>query len=305
MKAFDKSFLKPKYWAIWLAYGLLRLLLLLPYTWIQAFGLWLGYKLAPVIKGRRKVVEVNISLCYPELSEAQKKPLIDEIMANNILGFFEIAYAWWGSDKVIARHSRLEGSELIKAAQDEGKGIILIGGHFSMLDLSARVMSLHHSVDATYRKQNNPLFDYLVNKGRKPHFNELIEKKSMRKMIKNLRNGHMVWYATDQDFGRRHSVFAPFFGIPTATVTTIADLIRMTSAKPLFYSCVREGKGKDTVYVGKVSDPFQDQFSDDAIANATLLNKVLEDQLKQHPSQYMWVHRRFKTRPNIDDKGFY
>ncbi|NRB38300.1 MAG: LpxL/LpxP family Kdo(2)-lipid IV(A) lauroyl/palmitoleoyl acyltransferase [Pseudomonadales bacterium] len=305
MNALDKSLLHPRYWLIWLAYALLRAILLLPYPWIQKLGLWLGYKLAPVIKGRRRVVEVNIGLCFPDIQGEEKTRLVDDIMANNILGFFETAYGWWGNDAVIKKHSKVEGLEHIHKAQQEGRGILLIGAHFTTLDLSGRVMTLREKADVTYRKQNNPLFNYLINHGRSRIFTHLIEKREMRKMIRGLRKGKMIWYATDQDFGRKNSVFAPFFDVPTATLTSISDLIRMTGAKPLFYSCNRVGKGKDTMYIGTVSDPFEDKFSDDNVANATLLNKALEDSLKQDPSQYMWVHRRFKTRPDPESPSFY
>ena len=305
MSAIDQKFLHPRYWGIWLAYGLLRLLLLLPFSWIEKIGLGLGYKLAPLIKGRRRVVETNMQLCFPDIQGEEKKQLVDDIMANNIFGFLETAYGWWGSDKVIERISRVDGLDLLHKAQQDKGGVIMIGAHFTMMDLSGRVMTLREPADVTYRKQNNPLLDHLVNKGRRRIFDQLIEKREMRKMIRNLRKGKMIWYATDQDFGRRNSVFAPFFGVETATVPTIADLIRMTGAKPLLYTCHREGHGKDTRYVATVTDPFNDGFGDDEIANATLLNKVLEDHLRKDPSQYMWVHRRFKTRPNPEDPGFY
>lgn len=302
---FDKKLLHPRYWLIWLGYGLLRLLMLLPYTWIQKLGLGLGYAISQRVKRRRDIVKINAELCFPEFTPQQQQKFIDDVIANTVFGFFESAYSWFCSDKFVATHSRLEGIEHIQKAQENGQGIILIGAHFTCQDFSGRVMSLRTETNVTFRKQDNLLFDWIVNHGRKDHYKERIEKREMRRMLRTLKNGQLVWYATDQDFGRQNSTFAPFFGTPAATITTVASLIRLTGAKPLFYSCFREGSGKDTMYVGHISDPFKDQFSKDEVANATLLNTVLEDCLRYKPEQYLWAHRRFKTRPDPKEPNPY
>lgn len=302
---FDKQLLHPRYWLIWLGYGLLRLLMLLPYTWIQTIGLGIGSLLSKRVKSRREIVRVNAELCFPEFSPEQQEKFIDDVIANTVLGFFETVYSWSCSDAFVAKYSRLEGLEHIQKAQENGQGVILIGAHFTCQDFSGRVMALRTETNVTYRKQDNPLFDWIVNHGRQKYYNERIEKREMRRMLRTLKSGRLVWYATDQDFGRKNSTFAPFFGTPAATITTVASLVRLTGAKPLFYSCFREGSGKDTLYVGKITDPYQDQFGQDEVANATLLNAVLEDALRHKPEQYLWVHRRFKTRPHPQDPKFY
>jgi KDO2-lipid IV(A) lauroyltransferase len=116
-------------------------------------------------------------------------------------------------------------------------------------------------------------------------------------MVKSLKKGRVVWYAPDQDFGRQGSVFVPFFHQPAATLTTVGKLLKMTNAKPLFYSHFRIEENGQTVYLARIHDPFHDGFNDDDIHNATLLNQAIADVIREHPEQYLWVHERFRTQP--------
>lgn len=295
----------PRYWPTWLGLGLLRLLVLLPLEAQQAIGRTAGKVLAKTLKRRRHIAEVNIALCFPELSSAEQQQLVDDSLVAITLGAIETGFAWWATDEQILNCSTVEGIELIEEAKKQGRGVLLFGAHFSTLDLSGRVMGQRIDVDITYKNQKNKAFDYYVYRARQKYFKHVIHKNEMRRMIRHLREGRTVWYAPDQDFGREGSVFAPFFGQPAATLATAGKLLRMTNAKPLFISHYRLTVDGKTCYQGIVSDPFQDRFGEDEVANATLVNKAVEDAIRVHPEQYLWAHERFRTRENPEDGKIY
>lgn len=295
------SLFHPRYWPTWIGLGLLRCIILLPFKAQQAIGLCLGRVLAKTLKRRRHYAEVNIALCFPELSPGQQRQLVNNNLVSTTLGAIETAFGWWASDRAILAHSRIEGLELLAAAKQQGRGVLLIGAHYTTLDLAGRVIGMHADLDITYKDQKNKAFDYCINAARKRSFTHLIEKNAMRTMVRNLKNGRVVWYAPDQDFGRQGSVFVPFFHRPAATLTTVGKLLKITGAKPLFYSHFRIKENGQTVYLARIHDPFHDGFNDDDIHNATLLNQAIADVVREHPEQYLWVHERFRTQPHRGD----
>jgi len=299
------SLFHPLYWPSWLAIGLLRIWVTLPYSWIYYSGKGLGWLMDKTLKGRRHVVEVNIGLCFPELTDTQQDALVSKTMQSTAIGLLESAYSWWASDAAIKKRSHMEGLDHIDKAGEEGRGVLLIGAHYTTLDLSGRVFGSERPCDVIYRPQRNKVFDYVINSSRTKHLGELIDKLDMRKMVKRLKKGHTVWYASDQDFGRRGSVFAPFFGIPTATLTTIRQLVKLSGAKVLFYAHHRIDDGGNSRYVGKILDVFDENIGAEDIEDARQVNQVIENSIRPFPEQYLWVHRRFKTRPSEDDADLY
>ena len=295
----------PVYWPSWLALALLRLWVALPYSWIFYGSKGLGWLMDKALKGRRHVIEVNIGLCFPELTDTQQDSLVTKTMQSTALGLLETAYSWWASDAAIKKRSHVEGLEHIDKVREEGRGVLLIGAHYTTLDLSGRVLGSERLIDVIYRPQRNKAFDYIINSSRTKHLGELIDKNDMRKMVKRLKKGHTVWYASDQDFGRKSSVFAPFFGIPTATITTIRQLVKLSGAKVLFYAHQRIDDGGNSRYVGKVLDVFDENIGAEDIEDARQVNQAIENSLRPCPEQYLWVHRRFKTRPSEDDPDLY
>jgi KDO2-lipid IV(A) lauroyltransferase len=268
-------------------------------------GRALGWMMDKAMKRRRYVVEVNIGLCFPELSAVEQDALVSKTMQSTALGLLETVYSWWASDASIKKRSRVEGLEHVDKANQEGRGILVIGAHFTTMDLSGRVYCSERPTDIIYRPQANAAYNYVINRARSHVYGELIEKRDFRKVIKRLKQGHTVWYASDQDFGPRGAVFAPFFGIPAATLTTVRRLIRLSGAKVLFYASYRIDDGGNSHYLGKIIDAFGEELGHDDSRDAELINKTIEDAVRVHPDQYLWVHRRFKTRPNADDPDFY
>jgi KDO2-lipid IV(A) lauroyltransferase len=301
----EDSVLHPKYLPSWLGVLLMRLLALLPYRLMMLLAERLGRLFNRLLKRRRIVAQTNIDLCFTEKSARERQIIVEQTMISMAKGFFETLLAWWGPDTFFAKHCRYEGLDLILDEQKKGRGVILIGAHYSTLDLSGRAMARMIDVDITYKKQRNKVMDELILKNREKFFGNAIEKQAMRTMIKNLKKGRCVWYAPDQDFGRKESVFAPFFGVPTATLSNIGKIIKLTGAKPLYFEHIRLNENGKTIYYSHVYDPFNDGFTDDDVHNATLINKAIEESVRQHPDQYFWHHERFRTRPNRDDPKIY
>jgi Kdo2-lipid IVA lauroyltransferase/acyltransferase len=188
----------------------------------------------------------------------------------------------------------ISGLEHIHAAQAQGRGVLLVGCHFTTLDAAARILAFHIKYDMLYRKDPNPLLAYKLIQARESFAGSAIVRSDTRQLIKNLRHGHVVWYAPDQDFGTKHSVFAPFFGVQAATVTGTARIAQLGKAVVVFFAHYRDAKN---IYHLVIEPALQNYPTGDDVADATHINHLIETAVAKQPDQYLWVHRRFKTRP--------
>nr|NOY03872.1 lipid A biosynthesis acyltransferase [Gammaproteobacteria bacterium] len=202
-------FMAPRYWGTWIALGLLRLLIIPPYRWQVRIGAGLGWLLYVLGKRRRRITETNIAHCFPEHNAAEQKALVKRTFRAAGIAIPETALAWWGKDADLTSLVEIEGMEHLQAALEKGKGVLLLGAHFTSLEISGRLLALFHPCYAMYRRHDNPLFEAVIKQSRETHLEGLIERRNMRHMIRTLRKGDVVWYAPDQDFGTRSSVFAP------------------------------------------------------------------------------------------------
>ena len=290
-----KSLYHPRHWPSWLAIFFLRLIAALPFKGKLLVGKAIGLLAYRLIKKRRHVTETNIRLCYPELNSQQQQALVRDIFIQNSIGFFEIAWAWWLKPEDIAGRYTFEGLEHIEAAKAGGKGIVLVGAHLVHLDLAGFIVNQITPIGTIYRKNNNAVLEHVITKGRQRVFSAVLERSNMRQIVRELRAGQVLWYAPDQDFGRRQSVFVPFFGVPASTLTTTAQLARMGRANVCFVFHYRDPVTHQYRIVFK---PIDSRFpTGDDKEDATIINNTLEADIREEPAQYMWVHRRFKTRP--------
>lgn len=299
------QFSHPKYWPTWVLIAFFKAIILLPHSWLMRIGDTLGKLCYRYLHKRRYIGEVNIAHCFPELSPEEQAKLVEATMINMVKGFLEMPLTWWASDAKLAKITHLEGLDLLEQLESQGTGAIIIGMHYTTIEMAGATMRPYRKVDVTYKNQKGELLQHLLSQYRSRSFAEQIEKNAMRTMVRNLRKGHAIWYAPDQDFGRDGAVFAPFFGIPAATITTLAKLQKMTGAKVLMFSHFRHDEPNGSYYVGKLLDPFESDFGDNDIENATLINQAIEAVVRQDPSQYHWFYERFRTRPNKTDPKFY
>ena len=291
----DPSLLHPKYWLSWLAILLLRIVAILPFRAKLIAGQGLGWLVFHLVKKRRHTVQTNVRLCFPELNAIQQKKMVRDIFAANGIGFFEIAWAWWANIKDIEQRYDIEGLEHIEAAKADGSGVLLVGAHFVHLDLCGLMANHSSPMGVIYRKNNNPVFEYIITKGRNRFFENVIERSDMRNIVRQLRDGKSIWYSPDQDFGRDQAVFAPFFGIQAATLVATSRLAKMGRAKPVGIAHYRDPvTHRYRIVLTPVNEAFP---TGDDQKDATLINAMLEKAIRVQPDQYMWVHRRFKTRP--------
>lgn len=289
-------FLAPRYWPTWLGLGLIRVGGALPYRWQLRLARLIGNLVYRLARRRRRVAQINVDLCLPELPPEERARLVRESFVSSAMAIFEMGLAWWADDEYLRGLHRAEGLEHLEAALAAGKGVILLGGHYTTIELSGRLMGLHRrDVYPVYKHARNPLYDAAVTAGRLRVYAGILNNLDLRALVRVLKRGEVVWYAPDQDFGRERSVFAPFFGVPTATLTTTARLARLSGAPVLpFYS---ERLPGEAGYVIRVGAPLADFPSGDDVQDATAINGAIEEQVRRTPEQYLWLHKRFKTRP--------
>lgn len=291
-----RDYLHPKYWPTWLGLGLLWLIVQLPYPLLlrlgQGIGL-LGYALMP---GRRRIVRTNLRLAFPELDRHAVRRLMRENFHSSAMALFESALAWWGSEQRLKKMYRIEGLEHLAEAEAQGRGVLLLGGHYTTLEISGRFLAYHtNKLRPTYKRAHNPLFEAVMAHSRRNMTGGLIPSRDMRGILRNLKQKKIVWYAPDQDFGIDSAVFAPFMGVQAATLTLTARIAKASGAPMLpFYSERLPGARGYLIRFGPIVAGFP---TGDDVRDATLINQAIEAQVHRTPEQYLWAHRRYKTRP--------
>ncbi|WP_435103418.1 LpxL/LpxP family Kdo(2)-lipid IV(A) lauroyl/palmitoleoyl acyltransferase [Arhodomonas sp. AD133] len=298
----DRKLLAPRYWLTWLGIGVLWGAARLPYRWGMAVGDVLGWLAWYLIPYRRHIVDTNLRLCFPEWSSAERDTLARRNFRRTGRGLVELALAWWAPERRIARLGHVEGVEHVHRALAEGRGVILVSAHFIPLDISGRILAREFPFQVIYRQNRNAVIEHFMGESRRRHLEHAFDRRDMRALVRALRARRVVWYPPDQDYGRRHAVFAPFFGVPAATITMTSRLARLSGAAVIpCYGLAREdGAG----YVVKLGAPLEGFPSGDDLADATRLNASLEAEVRRYPDQYYWVHRRFKTRPEGESRPY-
>ena len=284
----------PRYWVTWLLILLLRLLTLLPYRGQLSIGKWLGRIGVRTLGRRREIAQINLRLAFPELSNQQTDRLLLQHFESLGMSLFESALGWWGSRKKLESLMEITGLEHLDHALERENGVLLFSAHFTTLDLSGIMLATQRPIHAVYRPNENPVVDRMIKKGRERLLVSTIPRDNIRQMVKKLKNGEIVWYAMDQNFGHKGSVFSNFFGTPAATNTATSRLSRMTGAAVIPFFAHRQGKdGYVLNLLAPVAmDGTQPQRETDR------LNQLIEKAVQQTPEQYLWIHRRYKDRPD-------
>lgn len=303
---FKCAFLHPKYWGLWLAVGLFRLLLCLPYPVLVKIGLGLGWLFARLGVGKRRIAVArrNLQLCFPHYTEAQIEQLLTENVKSVGMAIIETGMAWFWSDKRILKWSKIEGLEHLKNVPADS-GILLVGVHFLTLELGARIVGLHHQGIGVYRPNDNLLLDWLQFRGRVRSNKAMLDRKDLRGMIKALKTGETIWYAPDHDYGRKNSVFVPFFAVAQTCTTAGSRMLLRSAPNTLVVPFTPMRHSDFSGYTVRIQPAVDFSQCENEIDTACLMNQVVETEICRAPSQYMWLHRRFKTRPNDSDPSLY
>ncbi|MGF1687369.1 LpxL/LpxP family Kdo(2)-lipid IV(A) lauroyl/palmitoleoyl acyltransferase [Photobacterium japonica] len=293
---FSKSLLHPRYWLVLLMVGLMYLLSWLPYFIQFRLGQVVGRLGMRLVKARKATIIRNLELCFPDMPPEERDAIVKKNIDNTGLALFETSMAWFWPDLRVQRHVTYEGLEHIHQLEAEGKGVLLIAVHSLNLELGARAFGLQIPGIGVYRPNNNPCFDYFQYHGRLQSNKVLLDRKDVKGMLHALRTGERVWYAPDHDYGRHRSAFVPLFAVEDACTTTGTSLLADASHCALVpFAMIRNtDSGQYTLKVFPPLDKFPHR---DEEAAAAYVNKAVERSIMEAPEQYMWLHRRFKTRP--------
>ncbi|PID34090.1 MAG: lipid A biosynthesis lauroyl acyltransferase [Thiotrichales bacterium] len=289
--------LHPRYWPTWLGLGILRLIVQLPWSLQMHIGKGLGLLMYHALKKRRYICCVNLELAFPELSNKERQQLNRQHFTSLGQGLLETAMSWWGREEKLAKLTRLEGIEHLHKALESG-GVVLLSAHFTSLELGGRMLAPHLPLHVVYRPHQNPVIEQLVAELRAKRYGKAIPRSSIRTMLQSLKKGHAVWYAQDQHFRQKNSLFIPFFGIEAATNTATSRIAGMTPSKVIPFFTVRNSDGYLLRFL-----PELENFPGDSVTDDTLrINQLIEQQVRAFPDQYLWTHRRFKAAPDDSDR---
>ena len=259
-------------------------------------GRALGRILCRVLSERRKIAAVNLRLCFPDLDDTEIRKLLRKHFESLGMGVFELALAWWLSDEKLMELVQLSGLQNIQKSLRNGHGVVVCSGHFSATELTGRAVRLNVPIDAAvYRPMRNSLVDQLVRRGRGGAAENLITKDDVRKMIRDLKAGSTIWYASDQSYIGKYSALVTFFDEPAMTNTALTHIARLSKAAVHFY--VPRRLADDAGYSAEIYPALDDFPTDDPAADALRINKLLEKNIRLAPDEYYWIHRRFKGRP--------
>ncbi len=280
----------------WLSLALLRLFALLPLGISRIGGAVLGELMYRTNAKRRRIARVNFDLCFPELSARAKTRLLRRHFRLLGQSYLDVAFLAWASERRFRRKTRVVGLDHLNAALERGRRVILLAPHCLGMNVGGIVVSRHVPVFSMIKRQRGVLVNWLLDRARSRYDAPLIAReRGLRPVLRRLKEGMIFYYLPDEDFGPRRSVFAPFFGVPTATLPTLGRLAELADADviPCFTRLLSRGRGYEIVLHPALSDfPTGDRVRD-----AARMNEAFERGIRSMPEQYMWTFKLFKTRP--------
>ncbi|MGY6630177.1 MAG: lysophospholipid acyltransferase family protein [Wenzhouxiangella sp.] len=248
-----------------------------------------------LMKRRARIARRNLALCFPGWNDAQREATLRRhfrLLAESVA---DIAQAWCRPGQLGPAFGSVSGLEHVEAARTSGRGVLLITGHVTCLELGARLFGEQVAACGIYRPLRNPVLDAFQNQGRQGYALEMIPRHDLRAMVRHLRAGGILWYAPDQDFGADRSLFVPFFGQPAATARGIIELARLGRAAVVpMYPLQDLADRRVEVMVAPELPDFAAAPAEQSLA---AFNHFLEGQIRRSPAQYWWLHRRFKSAP--------
>lgn len=244
---------------------------------------------------RRSISMTNLRLCFPDLDEFQREELLKANFQHLGMLLTESGMSWWSSRKQLEKLAHFSGENYLQAALQKGRGVILLTGHMTSLEIGGQLVALRYPLQVMYKKSRNVLAEAIILRGRERFTHRVFMHGDMRSMLKGLKENLVTWYAPDQDFGRDRSVFVDFMGIKTATINMTAKLAGRSKAPVIPYFPIR--LPNDEGFEIRILPELENFPSGDETEDARIINATIEKIVQEYPEQYMWLHRRFKTRP--------
>lgn len=292
------KYFAPRFWFNWLGLALMRLSLYLPAASRPLIARLIGKVFAKLASRKYFVAQRNIALCFPELSALEQNHLLQKNLQSLGMMTLETALSWWASDKSLAKMVDFTGLEHLQSALAQGRGVILLTGHFTNMELGGRLLMLQQPLHVMFHNLKNPLMNQVMLHYRQKHCEGSILQADLRGLLRALKANKVVWYAPDQDFGGKTSVFATFFGVTAATIIALSRLADRSGAVVVPFMPCRQADGR---YLLQLCPALENYPCGDDLQDAQRINDWLEAQIRQYPEQYLWVHRRFKTQPDGRD----
>lgn len=290
-----ENLLRPSLIPVWFSVGFLWLLHWLPLALQAAIGNALGWLLSMLPGRRRHIAATNLALCFPDTPEPVRQRWLRQTYQASVRAVLEHGVLWWSSE---ARQRRLIQIDNPEAALGDGKRpVIWLAPHFVGLDMGGVLLAMNYQIATMYAPSKNPVSDKMMLHGRSRFASPVLISKSsgIKPILKALKNGQPLYYLPDQDHGRHNAVFVPFFGVPAATVSALPRLAKLTNAQviPVTTTQLPGGRG----YRVRFYPPWDNYPSGDLEADVARMNSFIEERVRETPEQYLWLHRRFKTRP--------
>ena len=285
----------PRDWPTWFGIAAMAALARLPWGLQRRLGRALGALLCLLLGERRRIAARNLELCFPALDARARDALLRAHFAALGTAIFEFGRAWWGSVDPLRRGLRVEGAEHVQAALARGRGVIVVSGHFTTLEICARLACDTVPLAGMYRPYPQPAMEWAVLRGRSRYAAGMFTKQDVRGAVKHLKRGGLLWYAPDQDPSRGDSVFVPFFDQPAKSLSSTHQLARLSGAAVVMFEHLRRDDGGYTLRFWPAFEAFP---SNDAAADTARVIGAIETMARNAPDQYLWIHRRFKRRPD-------
>ena len=271
----------------------------LPYRVLMSMGAFAGRIIFNVARKRRAIAAKNLELCFPDLTNDERRKLLRAHFCSLGRALFESGLAYWAPDERLRPLAKISGLDNLQAALDQGRGVILIAGHFTSMELSGRLLGLEADYDAVFRPFSNPDVDNIVQSGRHRAVRSAIPKRSFRLFLKGLKENRAILITVDQATTASNKVMAPFFSVPAATSINAARIAGKTGAAVLPILWLREPDLSG--YRVEIGEQLAAYPTGDALTDASRINSLIEDQVRRAPEQYYWIHRRFKNDPSPYD----
>ena len=297
MSAPPRALLHPRHWSSWLGLGVLSLGLLLPRRLRDGLAGLLGDRLYRRNAKRRETVELNLACCFPQWSEAERRGVAREHFRAWARALADQPLSWWDRSGTRARRRcRVHGLEHLQAAQRDGSPVILLAPHITAIEFGGLALTAHADMSTMANRLDDPVLQWAVHLGRARHGPVFLREEGIRPVVRALRAGTVFYYMPDEDLGPRDSVFAPFFGMEKATLTSLGRLARLARASVLPMMAWYDTAHRR--YEVELRAPLADFPSGDERADASAMNRALEASIRRCPAQYLWNQRLFLTRPD-------
>ena len=272
----------------------MRLFAKMPLSWIETAGGLLGSLFYRVLPARRAVGEINLRFAFPDYDKDKIKSLNKTCFKNIGIAAFELGLSWWEHERLL-KLCEIKGLENLQTALEKKRGVIILTAHFTCLEIGGPVLNHHVPFQVMYKKIKNRLFDAFMRYHRSRLYKAVVNSNKPLTLVKGLKKGYAAWYAPDQDFGSKETVFVPFFGVDATALTAPARFAKISGAPVIPYFIKRKAGGKG--YTLTILPAVENFPTDNAEADALTVNKIIENLIMQNPDQYLWVHKRYKNRP--------